>query len=150
MSGDDPFRLSRFLDAQTDGGTYLRAVEELRRGRKSGHWIWFVFPQLAGLGQSSTSRRFGISSLAEAAAYLRHPVLGHRLLECCQLLIQTKGGTAEQILGTLDALKLRSSMTLFLHAAPERAIFRQVLERYFGGRPDPLTEELLGQGRASS
>src|SRR5215207_2816878 len=109
----DSFDLERFVDAQNAHGTYDDAVDELRRGRKTSHWIWFVFPQIAGLGFSATSRRYAISSLAEAKAYLEHPVLGPRLKECAELMTQVQGRSAEQILGGIDAQKLHSSMTLF-------------------------------------
>ena len=118
---------------------YERAVSELRAGRKSSHWIWYVFPQIAGLGHSLMSQRFAISSLAEARAYLRHPVLGPRLRHCAQTLLSVNGKTAEEILGTLDAVKLRSSMTLFSSAAPDEPVFQAVLDKYFGGAPDQST-----------
>jgi uncharacterized protein (DUF1810 family) len=140
----DPYDLQRFVTAQDTGGTYDEAVAELTRGRKTSHWMWFVFPQIAGLGQSSTSRLYAISSLAEARAYLAHPVLGPRLLQCAALVCAAGGRTAEQIFGGIDALKLRSSMTLFLHADPAAQAFRQVLDQYFGGIPDSATEEHIG------
>jgi uncharacterized protein (DUF1810 family) len=139
----DPFNLNRFVTAQDDAGTYQAAVTELRGGRKVSHWMWFVFPQIAGLGMSPTSRYYAICSLAEAQAYLAHPVLGERLAECAGILTAASGRTAEQIFGSLDAQKLRSSMTLFLRAAPENELFGQVLGQYFGGQPDPATDELL-------
>ncbi|MGO8979628.1 MAG: DUF1810 domain-containing protein, partial [Streptosporangiaceae bacterium] len=120
-----------------------RASGELRRGRKTGHWIWFVFPQIAGLGQSPTSRTYAISSIEEARAYLRHPVLGPRLAECARILTEVQGRTAEQILGGLDAQKLRSSMTLFLRADPGQPLFGQVLSQYFDGVPDSATDQRL-------
>jgi uncharacterized protein (DUF1810 family) len=138
---DDRYDLERFVAAQDAGGTYEHAVAELRRGRKTSHWMWFVFPQIAGLGLSPVSRRFAIASLEEARAYLAHPVLGPRLFECAGILAQTPGRTAEQIFGGIDALKLRSSMTLFLRAAPGEPVFAQVLDQYFGGIPDPATDE---------
>jgi uncharacterized protein (DUF1810 family) len=140
---DDTFDLARFVTAQDTGGAYRQAVAELRRGHKTGHWIWFVFPQIAGLGQSQMSRRFAISSLAEARAYLAHPVLGPRLVECAGIVAATAGSTAEQIFGRLDAQKLRSSMTLFRRAAPAEPAFEQVLSQFFAGLPDPATDELL-------
>ena len=143
MATDDPYDLQRFVTAQDAGGTYQRALAELRAGYKSGHWMWFVFPQIAGLGQSPTSRRYAISSLAEARAYLRHPLLGPRLLECAAILAGTAGRTAEQILGGIDATKLRSSMTLFRLADPAEPAFGQVINQYFAGQPDPLTERAL-------
>jgi uncharacterized protein (DUF1810 family) len=140
---DDSFDLDRFVAAQEADGTYQRALDELRAGFKSSHWMWFVFPQIAGLGQSTTSRRFAISSLAEAAAYLRHPVLGPRLRESAAVVASIKGRSADQIFGSIDAMKLRSSMTLFRRAAPEEPMFGQVLKRYFDGIPDHATDALL-------
>jgi uncharacterized protein (DUF1810 family) len=139
----DQFDLERFVAAQDAGGTYARALEELRRGRKESHWMWFVFPQVAGLGQSLTSKRFAISSLEEASAYLRHPVLGPRLAQCAAVLSEIQARSAEQIFGPADAQKLRSSMTLFMRAAPGGTAFSKVLDHYFDGRPDPVTDELL-------
>ena len=144
MGDGELFDLERFVQAQEAGGTYGRAVDELRRGRKTGHWIWFVFPQIAGLGRSTTSAHYSIVSLAEARAYLRHPVLGPRLAECATIVAQTQDKSAEQIFGDLDALKLRSSMTLFHRAAEDEPLFRQVLDRFFDGEPDPATDRLLG------
>jgi uncharacterized protein (DUF1810 family) len=143
MKTGDPYDLQRFVTAQEAGGTYARVLAELRAGRKTSHWMWFVFPQIAGLGQSAISRRYAISSLAEARAYLDHPVLGPRLAECAGVVAALTGRTAEQIFGGIDALKLRSSVTLFLHAGPQQPAFRQVLDRYFGGIPDPATERLI-------
>ena len=141
---DDGYDLERFVEAQDTGGTYEQAVAELRRGRKTSHWIWFVFPQIAGLGSSPTSRRYAISSLEEARAYLRHPVLGPRLAEAARTLIAHPGTDAAQILGGLDAQKVRSSMTLFHRADPGEPLFGQVLTQYFGGHEDPATNDLLG------
>ena len=137
----DPYDLQRFVAAQRD--SYDAAVAELRGGRKTSHWMWFVFPQIAGLGRSPTARMYAITSVAEARAYLAHPVLGPRLLECASILTALPGRTAEQVFGGIDAMKLRSSMTLFLHADPGEQVFRQVLEKYFGGTADPATEALL-------
>jgi len=139
----DPYNLDRFVTAQDSGGSYRRAVEELRAGFKSGHWMWFVFPQIAGLGRSPISRQFAISSLAEAAAFLEHPVLGRRLRAAAEILAAIKGRSADQIFGSLDAMKLRSSMTLFHRAAPDEPLFGQVLIRYFDGIPDHATDALL-------
>jgi uncharacterized protein (DUF1810 family) len=145
---DDRYDLERFVAAQDSAGTYAEATAELRRGRKTGHWIWFVFPQIAGLGQSQTSRKYAISSLAEARAYLRHPVLGSRLKESARILAGSDSGSAAQLLGGLDAQKLRSSMTLFARADPGEPLFGQVLSRYFDGRADAATDQILeGQGR---
>ena len=137
------FDLERFVAAQDTGGTYDRAVSELRLGHKTSHWMWFVFPQIAGLGYSPTSRMYAITSLAEAQAYLAHPVLGPRLTQCASILAGLPGRTAEQIFGEVDALKLRSSMTLFARAAPDEPAFRQVLDQYFDGAPDPATDQRL-------
>jgi len=139
----DPYNLQRFVDVQDAGGTYERAVAELRRGRKQSHWIWFIFPQIAGLGHSPTSKRFAISSLDEARAYLAHPVLGPRLAECTRILQEATEHDAGRVFGALDAQKLRSSMTLFARAAPAEASFGDVLSTYFGGEPDPATDRIL-------
>jgi uncharacterized protein (DUF1810 family) len=142
-SANDPHDLERFVDAQDAGGTFEHALAELRRGRKAGHWMWFVFPQIAGLGQSATSRRYAIGSLGEARAYLAHGVLGPRIVECARALVEQPSATAEEILGGIDAMKLRSSMTLFMRAAPDATVFGKVLDRYFGGQADPETEARL-------
>ena len=134
--------LQRFVDAQEhviDG-----ALRELRAGRKTGHWIWFVFPQVAGLGHSELSRYYAIGSLDEAREYLAHPELGSRLRDCATALLAVEDRTAELILGPVDAAKVRSSMTLFHRVAPDEPLFRAVLERYYAGIPDPRTDELLG------
>jgi uncharacterized protein (DUF1810 family) len=141
---EDPYRLQRFVDAQEDAAIYARALGELREGRKRGHWIWFVFPQIAGLGSSPLSRAYAIGSIEEARAYLAHPVLGPRLRDCCEALLAAPPSlTAEQILGGIDALKLRSSMTLFLHAAPADPTFTQVVSRFYEGDEDPETTRRL-------
>lgn len=139
----DRFDLDRFVAAQDQGGTYDAAVAELRAGRKRSHWMWFVFPQIAGLGQSPISRRFAISSLEEASAYLAHPVLGPRLIEAARVVSGIEGRSAQDIFGGIDAIKLRSSMTLFARAEPSDPVFQAVLEAYFGGVPDEATESLL-------
>src|SRR5262245_40767375 len=139
----DPYDLERFVTAQDADGTYQRARTELLAGFKSSHWMWFVFPQLAGLGHSPTARQDAISSLAEAAAYLQHPVLGPRLRECAGILAAIRGRSADQIFGGIDAMKLRSSMTLFHRAAPDEPLFARVLTRYFDGIPDHATDGLL-------
>ena len=141
---DDPYDLGRFVAAQDAYRSYEDATAELRRGRKTSHWMWFVFPQIAGLGFSPTSQRYAISSLDEARAYLAHPVLGPRLIECAGIVAATQDRTAEQIFGEIDAMKLRSSATLFLRAAPGEPVFARVLSQYFGGEPDPATDRLLG------
>ena len=136
--------LERFVRAQDEGGTYLTALAELRRGRKVSHWMWFVFPQLAGLGRSSTAQYYALGSLAEAQAYVAHPVLGPRLVEAAEALVGLADTSAEAVLGSVDALKLRSSMTLFARAAPDEPVFAAVLDRYFDGQPDAATDRLLG------
>jgi len=143
MTTDDPYDLQRFTAAQDAGGTYDHATAELRSGRKTSHWMWFIFPQVAGLGYSPASRTYAITSLAEARAYLAHPVLGARLIECAEILTRLPGRTAEQIFGEVDALKLRSCVTLFMHAAPDEPVFRQVLDQYFDGIPDSATEQRI-------
>jgi uncharacterized protein (DUF1810 family) len=139
----DRFDLRRFVVAQDQGGTYAAALAELRAGRKTSHWMWFVFPQIAGLGQSPISRRFAISSMDEARAYLADPVLGPRLTESARTLTELPTGSAEEVFGGIDALKLRSSMTLFARADPGEPVFARVLEQYFGGQADDATERLL-------
>ena len=138
---NDPYNLQRFLDAQKR--VYDSVLSELRRGRKQGHWMWFVFPQIKGLGRSSMGSRFAIASPAEAKAYLQHPVLGPRLIECTQLVNAIEGRSVEQIFGYPDDLKFRSCMTLFAHAAADNQVFTSALQKYFGGEPDPLTLEWL-------
>lgn len=140
-STTDPYGLYRFVDAQS--GVYTQVIDELSAGRKRSHWMWFVFPQIAGLGHSQMSRTFAISSLEEAKAYLQHAVLGPRLIECADAVSNTPGQTAEQILGGIDAEKLHSSMTLFLRAAPDEPRFGQVLDQYFDGQPDSATDERI-------
>ena len=139
----DPYDLERFVTAQDARGTYASAVAELRAGRKTGHWMWFVFPQIAGLGLSEMSRRYAISSIEEARAYLAHPILGKRIEEAARTLTESTGASARDIFGPVDATKLRSSMTLFARAAPENALFRSVLDRYFDGLEDEATDDRL-------
>ncbi len=133
----DSHDLARFVDAQD--GVYDTVLAELRAGRKSTHWIWFVFPQLRGLGSSATAAHYGIASLDEARAYLAHPVLGPRLRECTRLVAGIDGRSIEQVFGSPDDLKVRSSMTLFAHATEDDADFRAVLDKFYGGEQDPLT-----------
>ncbi|GGC80451.1 calpastatin [Tersicoccus solisilvae] len=137
LPADDPFDLDRFVRAQA-GGTWETALAELERGRKTSHWMWFVFPQIEGLGRSPMAQRYAISSLEEARAYLSHPVLGPRLLRAAES-VATAEGSAEEILGGIDAVKLRSSMTLFARADPGRDVFARVLQRCFDGEPDAAT-----------
>ena len=139
------FDLDRFVVAQEH--LYDGVLAELRRGRKTGHWMWFIFPQIAGLGRSELSVHYAIASLDEARAYLAHPVLGARLRECADAVLGTSGRTAEEILGPIDAVKLRSCMTMFHRAAPDDSIFGQVLDRYYAGVPDPATDARLPGGR---
>jgi uncharacterized protein (DUF1810 family) len=140
---NDPWNLGRYVIAQNDADTYLHAIEELRHGRKVTHWMWFIFPQIVGLGQSTNSRRYAISCLDEAKAYLLHPILGPRLVECTTILIESKSKDAPRIFGDLDAQKLGSSMTLFMRAALGENIFKRVIDMYFGGVADEATERLL-------
>jgi uncharacterized protein (DUF1810 family) len=135
------YDLERFVDAQRP--VYEDARAELRRGRKQSHWMWFIFPQIEGLGRSETARTYAISSREEAEAYLEHPVLGARLRECTRLVNLVEGRSAEEIFGRPDDLKFRSSMTLFAHAASENQVFTEALQKYFGGAFDPLTLERL-------
>jgi uncharacterized protein (DUF1810 family) len=137
----DPYDLQRFVDAQ-DGGTYDRALGELRAGRKTSHWMWFVFPQLAGLGRSETAVRYAVSGLAEARAYAAHPVLGPRYAECCEALAGLGEVSMTEVLGAVDAQKLHSSLTLFAEAAPSATI-DELLARHFSGEPDASTLRLL-------
>ncbi len=143
----DPYGLERFVSAQNQADTFATAAAELRAGAKRSHWMWFVFPQIAGLGQSPTSRRYAIASLDEARAYMAHPVLGPRLIDCARILCELGGRTAQDVFGGIDAIKLRSSMTLFARAAPDNPVFEQVLTAYFGGVPDEATDRLLAVDR---
>jgi uncharacterized protein (DUF1810 family) len=138
---EDRFNLGRFVEAQR--GAYERALLELRAGRKTGHWIWYVFPQLRGLGSSEASRFYGLSGAEEARAYLAHPVLGPRLRDCVEATLGCGEADPEEIFGALDAMKFRSSMTLFSLAAPEAGIFPRALEAFFAGEQDPRTVEML-------
>ncbi|MGE4241223.1 DUF1810 domain-containing protein [Ramlibacter sp.] len=136
----DPFNLQRFVDAQAPVWRAVRA--ELDESAKRSHWMWFVFPQLAALGRSDTAKFYGISGLDEARAYLDHPVLGPRLLECCNVLLNARSASAEEIFGDIDAMKLRSCLTLF-EAVSSNPIFTRCIDRFFGGEHDPLTKQLL-------
>ena len=136
--------LQRFLDAQATD--FAPALAEIKAGRKRSHWMWYIFPQLAGLGFSSISQRYAIRDAAEAAAYLRHPVLGARLAEMAQALLGLAGNDATSIMGYPDDLKLRSSMTLFARVPGASPVFQQVLDKFFGGQPDAQTLRLLGPG----
>lgn len=137
MNADDPYRLQRFVDAQR--GVYAQVLAELGAGRKLSHWMWFVFPQPAALGRSDTARFFGIASRDEASAYWRHPLLGMRLKQCTTLMLRHRDQTAVSILGQIDAMKFRSSMTLFEVAAPLEPCFARALQAFCDGRRDELT-----------
>ena len=134
--------LDRFLDAQR--GDYAAALAEVRRGRKTSHWMWYIFPQIAGLGQSSTARYYSIRDLEEAREYYAHPVLGQRLREISGVLLDLRGSDPVAVFGGIDSMKLKSSMTLFAVAAPDDPLFRQVLDKYYGGEQDVLTLRILG------
>jgi uncharacterized protein (DUF1810 family) len=137
----DPYNLQRFIDAQDP--IYPQVCAELRAGRKTSHWMWFVFPQIAGLGSSGMAKRYAIQSLEEASAYLKHPVLGPRLVECTTLVKRVQGSTIHEIFGSPDDMKFRSCLTLFLRAAPDGTLFEEALQKYFDGEPDPLTLQQL-------
>ena len=141
---DDPYRLGRFVSAQDSGYGYDAVLGELRAGEKVSHWMWYVFPQIRGLGSSSMAQQYAIGSLDEARAYLAHPVLSARLRDAIDALLGVEGRGIDRILGSIDAMKLRSSMTLFDAADPGDPVFRQVIDRYFGGGLDDRTLELLG------
>jgi uncharacterized protein (DUF1810 family) len=139
----DPFSLSRFVNAQDADSSYDDAVRELKRGRKTSHWMWFVFPQLAGLGRTAMAQMYALSGLKEAKAYLAHPVLGPRLRDVAGILAALDETDPVTVLGPIDAMKLRSSMTLFSLADPDDSVFRRVLDRYFSGELDEMTIRLL-------
>jgi uncharacterized protein (DUF1810 family) len=144
MTSDDPFDLRRFVDAQAR--IYDVALDEMKSGHKRSHWMWFVFPQLRGLGHSSTAQMYGIASLAEARAYLAHPLLGSRLRECVEAALVHSGRPLMDIFGSPDDLKFRSSMTLFARAAgPGEPLFQMAIDRLCGGRADATTQDLLGE-----
>jgi uncharacterized protein (DUF1810 family) len=140
-SAADPYDLARFVQAQQRD--YDRAISEIRSGRKRSHWMWYIFPQFDGLGVSSTSIRYAIKSVAEAEAYLRHPVLGPRLLESAKAALEIEGRSAFEVFGTPDDMKLQSCATLFATVSPAGSVFQQLLDRYFGGEPDHRTLSLL-------
>ena len=137
----DPYNLQRFVDAQSS--VFEQVISELRQGRKRGHWIWFIFPQIGGLAHSATAARFAISSRQEAEAYLNHPILGPRLRECTRLLTLVEGRSIQEILGFPDDLKFRSSLTLFARVTPDNRIFQDALDKFYGGEYDALTLERL-------
>lgn len=139
---DDPYDLSRFVHAQQDA--FPRALAEIRRGQKRSHWMWFIFPQIDGLGFSSTAKHYAIKSIAEARAYLAHPILGPRLLECIEAVLGVEGRCATEIFGSPDDLKLRSCATLFASVLPAGSRFERLLDKYYRGQPDDKTLQLLG------
>lgn len=143
MANGDPYDLERFVEAQH--GVFDEACTELRHGRKTGHWMWFIFPQIAGLGFSAMSQHYAIRSIDEARVYLAHPALGARLREICRVVNGIEGKTAHEIFGSPDDMKLRSSVTLFAHASEDNAVFLEILKKYFGGAEDPRTLKLMGK-----
>ena len=143
----DPYDLSRFVRAQTD--TYEQALAEVRSGRKQSHWMWFIFPQYDGLGFSSTSKHYAVKSASEAVAYLHHPVLGPRLLECAEAVVAIEGRSAFEIFGSPDDLKLRSCATLFDSISPGGSVFERLLDKYFGGERDDRTLQLISASRGA-
>ena len=138
----DPYDLNRFLEAQV--ADYESALNEIRSGRKASHWMWYIFPQFAGLGTSPTARRYAIRSIEEAEAYLRHPVLGARLIECAQAALDVGGRSALEIFGSPDDLKLRSCATLFAVVSTAGSVFDRLIEKFFQGEPDERTRKLIG------
>lgn len=144
---DDPGGLDRFMQAQESD--YLRALSEIRAGVKRTHWMWFIFPQFRGLGTSATSKHFAIQSVAEARAYLSHPILGQRLRDCCEAILSLEGHSATEVFGTPDDLKLHSCVTLFAAVSPDESLFGQVLDKFFGGAPDEQTLRLIRSTVAS-
>jgi uncharacterized protein (DUF1810 family) len=143
MSRDDPFDLARFISAQK--GEYARALAEIRSGEKRSHWMWFIFPQIDGLGFSSTAKHYAIKNIEEARQYLAHPDLGARLRECAEAVLSVKGRSASEIFGYPDDLKLKSCMTLFELVSGQGSVFSQVLDRYYQGQRDTRTEEILAR-----
>ena len=137
--------LERYIKAQAP--VYARALAELKAGEKQSHWMWYIFPQIAGLGRSGMSQTYAIQSLDEARDYLAHPVLGARMRECCRVLLALEGKTAHEIFRSPDDLKFRSCLTLFAQAAPDESLFDELLVKYFGGKEDPATLELLADQR---
>ena len=140
-SADDPYDLARFVEAQED--SYKQALSEIRGGRKQSHWMWFIFPQFAGLGVSSMSERYAVKSVAEAEAYLAHPVLGPRLLECSEAVLRLEGLAAVKIFGSPDDMKLRSCATLFACVSPDGSVFHRIIDKYFDGKRDEATLRLV-------
>jgi uncharacterized protein (DUF1810 family) len=143
---EDPYNLTRFMEAQSGsvrGSDYRTALSELQSGRKRSHWIWYIFPQIEGLGSTDYAVRFSIKGIDEARAYLAHPILGPRLIECAEAVLAIEGRSAQQIFGDIDRMKLRSSMTLFAQAAGADSVFTRVLDKYFYGEPDSRTLSIL-------
>ena len=145
MAADDPYNLARFVEAQRH--EYERALSEITAGRKQSHWMWYIFPQFEGLGSSPTSRHYAIRSDAEAAAYLAHPVLGPRLLECAEAAVGVEGRSAHDVFGSPDDMKLRSCATLFGSVSPDGSVFHRILEKWFDGKPDARTVRLVESAR---
>jgi uncharacterized protein (DUF1810 family) len=143
----DPHDLNRFLDAQET--TYEAALSEISRGEKRSHWMWFIFPQFEGLGSSGTSRLYAIRSVPEAEAYLAHPILGRRLVECAEAVLGIEGRSAYEIFGSPDDMKLRSSATLFASVSPDGSVFHQIIDKYFRGTPDDSTLRLMSKADES-
>lgn len=143
--GPDPYDLQRFVRAQA--ADYERALAEIRSGRKRSHWMWYIFPQFAGLGSSWTSQQYAINSLAEATAYLVHPVLGPRLVSCAEAVLGLEGSSAREVFGSPDDMKLRSSATLFASVSPADSVFHRIIDKYFDGTPDARTLGLIGHNR---
>ena len=144
----DPFNLGRFVQAQS--GDYGKALSEITSGRKQSHWMWYVFPQFDGLGFSQTSRMYSIKSIAEAEAYLAHPILGRRLVECAEAALGVGGRSVEDVFGSPDDMKLRSCATLFASISPEGSVFHRIIDRFFGGEHDARTLRLLAEARERS
>ena len=140
----DTYNLKRFITAQDNYDTYKKVIKELSNGRKESHWMWYIFPQIKGLGMSSISQMYGIASIDEAEAYIQHPELGSRLIECCEILLQLQDQTSVDIFGDIDALKLKSSMTLFAEVSND-PVFKQVLDKYYDGEKDESTLKILDE-----
>ena len=143
LTSSDPYNLARFVEAQEPA--YDRALSEIRDGRKQSHWMWYMFPQFDGLGVSSTSKRYSLKSVGEAEAYLAHPVLGRRLVECAEAAFQVDGRSALEIFGSPDDMKLKSCTTLFAYVSPEGSIFHKIVDKYFRGNADEMTLRLIGK-----
>jgi len=147
-SNQDTYNLKRFISAQDNYDTYKKVIKELPNGKKESHWMWYIFPQIKGLGTSSTSQLYGIGSIAEVEAYMQKPELSFRLIECCEILLHLQNKTSIEIFGYIDALKLKSSMTLFGEAS-NNPVFKQVLDKYYNGEKDELTLKILNETKQS-